>query len=194
MQRRVEFTLFAGPNWKGDIPPGIKTVFRSETDIVLALARTALNGPDDVAAVKAVQAGMTLEPLSSFLKTAAPAPAPPIEFPPYDVARGRSHDFIVYLNFLLRFTQPPGQADQLLGETKPRCGSGRWERSACPSGNASYRHELLLLFRPAYPMGGWAGVEICRLTSLLAALRGASASVEQISALRKGNVRVGGGA
>ncbi|WP_213953043.1 DUF1254 domain-containing protein [Variovorax sp. dw_954] len=99
--------LFAGPRWKGETPPGIQQVFHSETDIVLSLTRTALNGPDDVEAVKAVQAGMKLQPLSSFLKTAAPPAAPTIALPPYDVAKARSRDFIGYLNFLLQFTQPP---------------------------------------------------------------------------------------
>ncbi|MDM0026488.1 DUF1254 domain-containing protein [Variovorax saccharolyticus] len=103
--------MIAGPHWKGKPPPGIKRVFRSETDIVMTLTRTALNGPDDIEAVKAVQAGMRLEPLSSFRKTAAPPAAPAVTFPPYDVAKARSHDFIGYLNFLLQFTQPPNKSE-----------------------------------------------------------------------------------
>jgi len=103
--------LFVGPRWKGEAPPGIKKVFRSETDIIVTLTRTALNGPDDVDALKAVQSGMKLLPLSSFLNTAAPPLAPAISFPPYDVAKGRSHDFIFYLNFLLQFTQPPDPSE-----------------------------------------------------------------------------------
>ncbi|QKV54088.1 DUF1254 domain-containing protein [Comamonas antarctica] len=99
--------LFVGPRFQGELPTGFKKVFRSETDIVLTLTRTALNGPADVDAVKAVQAGMKLQPLSSFAKTPAPAPAPAVTFPAYDAARGHSHDFIAYLNFLLQFTQPP---------------------------------------------------------------------------------------
>src|SRR4051812_27346758 len=65
--------LFVGPNWKGEAPADIKQVFRSETDIVMTLTRTALNGPEDVAAVKAVQAGMKLQPLSEFTKTTPPS-------------------------------------------------------------------------------------------------------------------------
>ena len=99
--------LFVGPRFQGELPTGFKQVFRSETDIVLTLTRTALNGPADVDAAKAVQAGMKLQPLSSFAKTPAPAPAPAVTFPAYDAARGHSHDFIAYLNFLLQFTQPP---------------------------------------------------------------------------------------
>lgn len=99
--------LFAGPRWNGVVPAGIDKVFRSETDIVLTLTRTALNGAADVAAVKAVQAGMQLWPLSSFANAPAPSPLPPIVLPPYDVAKARSHDFIGYLNYLLQFAQPP---------------------------------------------------------------------------------------
>ena len=106
--------MIAGPHWNGKAPAGIKKVFRSETDIVMTLTRTALNGPEDVAAVKAVQNGMKLQPLSSFTHKAAPPPAPAIEFPPYDVAKARSHDFIAYLNFLLQFTQPTNPSETAL--------------------------------------------------------------------------------
>lgn len=106
--------MLVGPHWKGKTPPGVKKVFRSETDIVMTLTRTAMNGPDDVDAVKAVQAGMQLQPLSSFEKKAAPAAAPTIIFPPYDKAKARTHDFIGYLNFLLQYTQPPDKSEVAL--------------------------------------------------------------------------------
>ena len=106
--------MVAGPGWTGKTPPGIKKVFRSETDIVMTLTRTALNGPEDVDAVKAVQSGMKLEPLSSYEHKTAPPAAPSITFPPYDVAKARSHDFIGYLNFLLQFTQPPHPSEVAL--------------------------------------------------------------------------------
>ena len=106
--------MIAGPNWKGKTPPGIKKVFRSETDIVMTLTRTALNGAEDVEAVKAVQQGMKLQPLSTYVHKAAPPAAPAIAFPPYDVAKARSHDFIGYLNFLLQFTQPPHPSEVAL--------------------------------------------------------------------------------
>jgi len=37
--------LIAGPGWKGDTPPGIKKVIRSETDFALAGYRTQLFNP-----------------------------------------------------------------------------------------------------------------------------------------------------
>lgn len=67
--------LLAGPNWSGETPPGIDEVFRSETQIGLAIYRTQLFGPDDLENVKKVQAGYEVEPLSAFL--GAPAPEPP---------------------------------------------------------------------------------------------------------------------
>ena len=103
--------LIVGPGWKGEVPAGIKKVFHSETEVVMTLTRTALDGPDDVAAVRAVQSGMKLQPLSAFTNTAAPPAAPAITFPPYDPAKARSHDFVTYLNFLLQFTQPPDASE-----------------------------------------------------------------------------------
>ncbi|MET0350673.1 MAG: DUF1254 domain-containing protein [Rhizobacter sp.] len=116
--------LIAGPNWKGSPPSGVREVFRSETDIVLTLTRTALNGPGDVDAVKAVQAGMGLRPLSAFAGTAPPPPAPPVSFPPFDAKRVRTHDFIVYLNFLLQFTQPPHPSEVALMQRFAKIGIG----------------------------------------------------------------------
>ena len=99
--------MIAGPKWKGRKPAGIKQVFKAETDIVGTLTRTALQGPEDVPNVKAIQAQYKLQPLSAFLKQPAPPAAPAIDFPPYDKAKARSHDFIGYLNFLLQFAEPP---------------------------------------------------------------------------------------
>ena len=65
-------------------------VFRAETDIIGTLTRTALNGPEDVPNVKALQSQLRLQPLSAFLGQPAPAPAPAIAFPPYDKTKGSS--------------------------------------------------------------------------------------------------------
>lgn len=106
--------LIAGPNWKGEAPKGIKQIFRAETELVGMLTRTALNGPEDVANVRAVQAGMKLQSLSSFLGRPAPPPAPAITFPVPDKAKEASTDFIAYLNFLLQFAVPPHPAEVTL--------------------------------------------------------------------------------
>ncbi|HEY0334296.1 MAG TPA: DUF1254 domain-containing protein [Stenotrophomonas sp.] len=103
--------LIAGPGWEGEKPEGIQDVFHSETALVMTLTRTALNGPGDISQVKAVQAGMTLQPLSTYLGKQPPPPAASISFPPYDAGKVQSHEFIGYLNFLLQFTQPPDSSE-----------------------------------------------------------------------------------
>jgi len=61
-----------------------------------------LFGPDDIDNVKQIQAGYTVEPLSSYAHTPVPPPAPPINFPPFteDAFQRRFPEF---LNFLLQF-------------------------------------------------------------------------------------------
>ena len=71
--------LLAGPRWKGEMPKGIESVIRSETDLAFVLYRTQLFGKDDLAKVQQIQAGYKAQPLSSFLGTAPPS-APPVEF------------------------------------------------------------------------------------------------------------------
>jgi len=61
--------LVAGPSWNGGLPPGIKKVFRSETEFALAGFRTQLFNPGDLDDVKKVQAGYKALPLSQFLGT-----------------------------------------------------------------------------------------------------------------------------
>ncbi|MFN7332498.1 MAG: DUF1254 domain-containing protein, partial [bacterium] len=95
--------LFVGPRWKGTVPSGITKVFVAETEFVGTLTRTQLFGPDDVAALQAVQAGYKLTPLSQFTGTAAPAAAPAIDWPVWDAAKAEGIEFISYLNALLPF-------------------------------------------------------------------------------------------
>ena len=116
--------MIAGPNWKGVKPQGIKELFKAETEIVGTLTRTSLAGPDDVAAVKALQGQYELMPLSKFQRTRTPAPAPAIAFPPYDSTKARSADFIGYLNFLLQFAEPPHPSEVALRERFERIGIG----------------------------------------------------------------------
>jgi hypothetical protein len=73
--------LVAGPGWKGDVPPGIARVLSSETQLVLAIYRTQLFGPADLDAVKQIQAGYAVQPLSAFLGEPAPPEPPPLDLP-----------------------------------------------------------------------------------------------------------------
>lgn len=97
--------LLAGPNWKGEAPPGIKSVIRTETDFALVLYRTQLFQPDDIDNVKKVQAGYKVQPLSSFLGQPAPATPPAVEFikPLTPEQQRKSLEFFRILNFVLQF-------------------------------------------------------------------------------------------
>jgi hypothetical protein len=49
--------LLAGPGWKGEKPPGVQSVIRSETELTFVLYRTQLFRPDDIENVTKIQAG-----------------------------------------------------------------------------------------------------------------------------------------
>src|SRR5215831_18569149 len=72
--------LVAGPGWKGAQPPGVKKVFRCETEFALAGFRTQLFNPGDLDNVEKVQAGYKAQPLSQFLGKPVPPAAPTINF------------------------------------------------------------------------------------------------------------------
>lgn len=97
--------LVAGPNWKGETPAGIQKVFRSETDLVLAVYRTQLFHSDDIENVKKVQAGYKIQPLSAFLGTPAPEAGAAVQFmPPLTPdTQKTSLEFFNILNFVLEF-------------------------------------------------------------------------------------------
>ncbi len=70
--------LVAGPDWKGETPPGITKVARAETKFASAFFRTQVFGPADMDNARKVQAGYKVQPLSAFLGQPAPPPAPAI--------------------------------------------------------------------------------------------------------------------
>jgi hypothetical protein len=97
--------LVAGPGWKGARPPGVKKVFRCETEFALAGFRTQLVNPGDLDNVKKVQAGYKAQPLSKFLGTSSPPAAPTIDFikPLTPEQQRTSPEFFNVLNFVLKF-------------------------------------------------------------------------------------------
>ena len=101
--------MVAGPDWKGTTPAGIKQVFRSSTQMSLALFRTQLFNPDDIGNVRKVQAGYHAQPLSAFLKQPMLASAGPIDFPKFDKELAKT-DFFRYLDFALQFA--PAQENE----------------------------------------------------------------------------------
>jgi hypothetical protein len=97
--------LIAGPGWKSSTPKGITKVIRSETELVIAVYRTQLFGPDDLENVKAIQAGYKVQPLSAFLGQPGPEPTPAIDFiePLTREEITKSPKVFQQLNFILQF-------------------------------------------------------------------------------------------
>jgi hypothetical protein len=117
--------LLAGPGWQGDKPAGIKAVIRSETNLGWVLYRTQLFDAGDIDAVKKVQAGFKVQPLSAFLGKPAPAPAPRLDFiQPLSVEQQRSSpEFFEVLNFNLGLS-PVHPSEQTLMARFGRLGIG----------------------------------------------------------------------
>ena len=101
--------LVSGPEWQGDLPPGITKSFRSETQFSLVIYRTQLFNPADMENVKKIQTGYKLQPLSAFLGKPAPPAAPAINWPKLTPEMFTT-DFAEYLDFLLQFSPSTGTA------------------------------------------------------------------------------------
>jgi hypothetical protein len=86
------------------------SVFRCETEFVLAGYRTQLLGPDDIGNVQQVQQGYKVQTLSAFLGKPAPHAAPTVDWPTFDKATAEANPF-AYLGFLLQFCPPTGPAE-----------------------------------------------------------------------------------
>jgi hypothetical protein len=117
--------LLAGPRWKGETPPGLKAVIRSETDFAFILYRTQLFSPGDIENVKRIQAGYKVQPLSQFLGQAAPAAPPAVAFmrPLSPEQERTSPEFFNLLNFILQFC-PTHPSETALMERFARIGIG----------------------------------------------------------------------
>jgi len=107
--------LIARPDWHGTPPIGL-TVLKSTTNMAWILGRTQTNGPDDYAAVHAIQDGYKLVPLSSFGKPyTSPAatidPTVDVRTPPVDQVKAMSA--ASYFNALARLlkSNPPPPSD-----------------------------------------------------------------------------------
>ena len=106
--------MVVGPDWKGETPAGIKQVFTATTPMGLALFRTQLFEPSDIANVEKVQAGYRAQPLSAFLKQPAPPAAPKIEFLPASSAKVKEN-FFEYLDFALQFVPESPESSGTVG-------------------------------------------------------------------------------
>ena len=120
--------LIAGPNWKGDLPKGVKKIIRSETEFVFTVFRTQLFDPSDLDSVKKVQAGYKAQTLSAFLGTPAPNAPQRIDFikPLSAEAEKTSPQFFNILSFLLQFCPThPSEKELMARFAKIGIGAGK---------------------------------------------------------------------
>jgi hypothetical protein len=114
--------MVAGPDWKGETPPGIKKVFHSTTQFSVAGYRTQLFGPEDMPNVVKVQSGYKVQPLSAYLKQPAPPAASTINFPKINKELAKT-GFFDYLDFSLQFA-PAGPEENEIRAKLARLGVG----------------------------------------------------------------------
>jgi len=101
-----------GPGWTGSLPAGVKEI-KSPTNMVWIIGRTQTNGPDDYAAVNALQAQYKLTPLSAFGRPYTPPPGvvdPAVDMkvgPGDQVAKMDSTTFFKTLARLMAANPPP---------------------------------------------------------------------------------------
>jgi hypothetical protein len=93
--------LIAGPYYQGKKREGIDKIFRSEGNFVFCVGRTAVDGPDDLDAARAVMEQFKITPLDQFVGQPRVEPSAPLSYPLYDEEQAHSAGFITYLNFLL---------------------------------------------------------------------------------------------
>lgn len=136
--------LVTGPGWKGEKPPGITAVIPCETDLMLGIYRTQLFNPGDMEAVKKVQAGYRMRPLSAFLGKAAPPAPPKVDYirPYAPAAQKTSLEMFKVLNFVLTFCphRAVGDgADGAVRQDRRRRGQGVRRRQAAAGDQAGHR-------------------------------------------------------
>ena len=109
--------LIAGPKWQGTAPTDMRHVFKSPTRYAWALGQTQANGPDDFAAVNAIQAEYKLTPLSSWGSSYTPPATVPVDssvdtktIPPDQVEAMDAGTFFNRLAMLMK-ENPPYSGD-----------------------------------------------------------------------------------
>jgi hypothetical protein len=104
--------LVVGPDWKGERPAGIKTLFRSSTQSSLVIYRTQLFSPEDMPNVLKVQSRYKVQPLSAYLHQPAPPAAPAINFPKIN-PQLMKENFFAFLHFAAQFAPPTPEEGEI---------------------------------------------------------------------------------
>lgn len=130
--------LIAGPGWQGEVPKGIRGVFRSTTTLALGMVRTQLFDSADLPRVHALQDGMKVRTLSAYLGRPAPAAQPiPALLPELNLRREpTSTRFFEVLNWMLAF-MPVLPEEAALRRRFEALGLGAGKPEAAQAGAAS---------------------------------------------------------
>ncbi len=115
--------LITGPDWKGEVPKGIKEVIPCETELLFSIIRTQLFTPDDLKNVKAIQDAYRLEPLSSYLGVKSPATASVLDSPKWKEGEQFTAAAFNYMDFMLTLVETP-QEEQALMKRFAKIGLG----------------------------------------------------------------------
>jgi hypothetical protein len=105
--------LVAREDWTGEVPRGIRKVFRSTTDLALGMFRTQLLGSADLPDVHALQDRFRVRTLSAYIGAPSPPelPIPPLRKPVDLRKQPVSVEFFEVLNWMLQFM--PTLADEV---------------------------------------------------------------------------------
>jgi hypothetical protein len=114
--------LLAGPDWKGETPPGINKVLRATTQNALAIFRTQLFNAEDMPNVAKIQDSYMVRPLSAFLKQPAPPAAPALEWPKADEKLAKTN-FFEYVDWALALA-PAGPEEKEIRAKLAKIGIG----------------------------------------------------------------------
>jgi hypothetical protein len=106
--------LIAGPDWSGKKPEGVTKVIQTDSNILLALARTQVYSADDAENAQNIMNKYKVETLSQHMGTSTSKVAAQLDFPVYSLEAIRSVDFITYLNFALGLVKPNPSEKALL--------------------------------------------------------------------------------
>nr|WP_198999510.1 DUF1254 domain-containing protein [Flavobacterium sp. ASV13] len=126
------YYLIAAPDWKGELPAGIKRVIKGESTILGTLTRTGAFGEADLVNVRKIQRQYKLIPLHEYLKKEAPAKkASPIKWIPMKRGDELEADVFKYVNFILPYTIP-NDKDKAVNDKLAKLGIGAgktWDSS-----------------------------------------------------------------
>jgi hypothetical protein len=115
--------LLVSPDWKGELPKGVKRIIRGESDFLGTLTRTQLIDPKDLPNVEKIQKEYKLQSLSSYLGKPAPKTAPAIQWKPWKDEVKSTPAFWEYVNFIMSFTTP-NPADKVILDKLASIGIG----------------------------------------------------------------------